>query len=262
MEQFQVGLSKKIKKILEENKVSLPEVTLKKFSGENIVRLTERTRKFLEENKVKYKKLNENMIKANYPPVDNLSIFGFFHEFEKPINDSIDIKNIDKIVSAYFDETHLDWLSEDIETYDLKTEVKVILIEAIKGYKQGYYNLVIPTLFSRLEGMLYNSVSYDEHGNYKNLQTIIMDAIDKYNGEFFDVLSKKDIENLKNNYTNKMLDHFVFGNDKTEFSRHSIMHGSSVDYGTKINCIKLFLHFEYLYHCVQELKKLENYNWK
>ncbi|MEB6059608.1 hypothetical protein MXL22_00735 [Staphylococcus pseudoxylosus] len=258
MNHFQLGLSEHRRKFFEENMSKLSVQVGENLSKDKFV-LHEDTRNALKDNIEKYKILNEYMIKHNYPPIDNLSIFDFFHEIEKPVNDSID--NMDKIISKYFDETHVDWLFKNIEEYNLETEAKNILAETIKGYKQGYYNLVIPTLFSRLEGMLYNSVSYNKQGSYIELKRIMTAGIDKYNGKFFDVLSEEDKQTLKDNYTKKMLEHFEFGNDDTEFSRHSIMHGSSLKYGTKINCIKLFLHFEYLYNCVQELDK-DYFSWK
>lgn len=217
--------------------------------------------KLLNDFKENFYTLNSIMIHYDYPPIDHLSI-DILHNFTsiEMNSEEINEENMNKLVGNYFDEHHVVGLEKNINNWNIYDKEKEILINALEGYKQEYYDLVIPTLIARLEGLVYNSISYSGNTNYSKLTTVINKAIDKYIGVFSENDSeKKNYELVKEIYKTQYRSQFVFGldNNETQIKRHSIMHGNSLNYGTKENAVKLFLQLEYIYDCLDSLDEVD-----
>lgn len=217
--------------------------------------------KLLDDFKENIYNLNTIMILYDYPPIDHFSI-DILHEFSsiEMNSEEINEENMNKLVGNYFDEHHVVELEKSINNWNIYDKEKEILINALEGYKQEYYDLVIPTLIARLEGLVYNSINYSGKTNYGKLTNVINKAIDNYIGVFSENDSEKKVyESVKEIYKTQYRSQFVFGlnNNETHIKRHSIMHGNSLNYGTKENAVKLFLQLEYIYGCLDSLNEVD-----
>lgn len=204
-------------------------------------------------------KVNSIFIKYGYPPMDNIEI-GEVSQYIKEYNDNNGLSEefINKLMKTYFDEVHLYRLENLVNNYKLPQKDIDILKETLEGYKKEYYHLVIPTLLARLEGMVYQSVGFKGEAKYSKFDTIISEAIDKYKGSHRYDFKQSDYEDVKKFYKSELKKGFEFGdNIEDEINRHAIMHGHNNEYGTKLNAIKLFLHYEYLYHCLSNLQETD-----
>lgn len=203
--------------------------------------------------------VNTVFINYGYPPIDNIEIL----EISQYIEEYIKGKNIDEedfnyLITIYFDEEHLKRLEKEVNNYSLPQDDIDILKETLEGYKKGYYNLIIPTLLARLEGLVYQSVGFKGEAKYSKFDTIISEGIDKYKSNHNFDFKNQDYEDVKKFYKNEIKKSFKFGeNIVDEINRHAIMHGYNNKYGTKLNAIKLFLHYEYLYHCLSKLEDMD-----
>lgn len=253
-EVFSDSFIKKLAKTLEENrKIFIKSLEIHNNMGD--------FSKLLDDFKENIYTLNSIMIHYDYPPIDHLSI-DILHNFTsiEMNSEEINEENMNKLVGNYFDEHHVAELEKSINNWNIYDKEKEILINALEGYKQEYYDLVIPTLIARLEGLVYNSISYSGNTNYSKLTTVINKAIDNYIGVFSENDSEKEnYELVKEIYKTQYRSQFVFGldNNVTYIKRHSIMHGNSLNYGTKENAVKLFLQLEYIYGCLDSLDEVD-----
>lgn len=219
---------------------------------QNIFKFEETLEMFKELNESieKVLKINNTLIFYGYPPYDNFHWFSL-KELAKKYHDG----NFDFIqfLNDYFDEVHIEYLKEELKNFDLHNNEKQILKNTIIGYELEQYDLIVPTLFARIEGLLYHFVNYKGKADGEYFNEIIDYIINNHQNKNT-MYDEKDFEEIKSYYKTKLKKSFNFGEkEDMDLNRNSIMHGNSVNYGKKENAVKLFLHYEYLYYCLREL---------
>lgn len=209
----------------------------------------------------KIRETNNILVFYGYPPYDNFHWFSLQELAEKYYDENFSADfELTQFMNNYFDKVHIKYLKEELQNFDLHNNEKNILNNIIIGYELEQYDLVVPTLFARIEGLLYHFIDYKgkADGEYFNEITdyIINNHQNKNN-----MYDEKDFEEIKLYYKTKLKKSFNFGEkEQMELNRNSIMHGNSVNYGKKKNAVKLFLHYEYLYHCLKELDDKDKQN--
>lgn len=189
-----------------------------------------------------------------------------------PPHGSIPLSQISRIVSVY-DENGIDYTKRMVNRYMTlflfnEKEIKImqkewgnavwlqkrieILNSIVDGHFNGYYNLTIPTILAQIEGILvegiltfdntYKKIGYGEQKSF--LAKVILGDTDRFS---FD-------EEIEKIYTTIILARFERGEEiKSELSRHAILHGEDVIYGTKLNSLKTILLFDYIFLKLNEL---------
>lgn len=178
-----------------------------------------------------------------YPPHDDVSIpeirqiVEIYHEVNgnidklKPIIDNFYIEkfNANYIKEEFFEK----WAKSDLLSKRLK-----IIEESISCFEQGLCFSAIPILFSQLEGMVADGYNHSDKMNGVQLRQYLRDLFVSENDFSFD-------SQLMEFYTDIII--VGFGHNqpiKSFLSRHAIMHGGDVEYGTQENYIKLILFFD------------------
>jgi hypothetical protein len=208
--------------------------------------------KILEKNTIRFKAI---MLEIGFPPHDSipLSHISYFVR----IYDEIGIDYAKRLISRYM--TLVLYREEELRTMQkkwqradwLEKRIKV-LNSALDGHIQGYYDLTIPTLLAQIEGMLVEGIlSLDEPVGkigYKVQENFLAQVILGDTNTFsFD-------EEIEKIYTTIILAEFERGKEvESELSRHAILHGEDVKYGTKLNSLKAILIFDYLFNKLNEL---------
>lgn len=178
------------------------------------------------------------------------------------------IKNIDEIMIDDLKEhenENYDWI---LNSFD---DRKLILSDAVEDHKIGRYNCCIPVLLNQIDGITRDILGIDRYNNFfKKVPEKIMDSsgkiiktgkIQPYTKEIANDLSK----NIVNDngfiysfviYPLEKLSCLCYDSDDINkyiedgtiycnFSRHGIIHGKDLDYGTEVNsykCISILLY--------------------
>lgn len=209
---------------------------------------------------------------------DHINDFGSVIEKFKTIsaelgyspNFDIEPEQISEIVSNYtlFDKKTANIKTDEyfIKKYDLNAIVHLnekwtkstilksrihILNEAITAHNNAYYYLSIPPLLTQIEGLI--AEIFDHKGQMRGSN--LLEYLDK-------LLVKKDntfsFDNVINNiYKISIMTSFTHGSPiKSILSRHAIMHGGDIKYGTITNSLKCILLFDYIHDRIKDYIKL------
>lgn len=205
-------------------------------------------------------KVNKVLIDFEYPPFDHFNLFMILDLIEiLPLENPDDINEeyFNNMILEYFDHEHLDYLKDDIDNYNLSKDDRKIFKNILLGYKNEQYDLIIPTLLSRVEGLVYKNIGFEGKSTYGNFNKIIDEVINNYKLKH-SIYDDSEFIKIKEYYKEGLKRQFTFNDpDNEKINRHAIMHGHSSQYGTKINSVKLLLHFEYLHYCLLELSEQE-----
>lgn len=206
----------------------------------------------LKQNAVRFKAI---MLEVGFPPHDSMPVLELSRIVR--VYDEKGVEYTKRLIERYMTlfVYHEKILRDMQKTWQgaewLERRVK-ILNTAIEGHVNGYYDLTIPTLFSQIEGILVEGMltldKTDRKVNYrmqKNfLAQVILGDTDKFS-------FNEEIEKI---YTTIVLAGFERGKPiNSELSRHAILHGEDVNYGTKLNSLKTILLFDYLFKKLDEL---------
>lgn len=169
------------------------------------------------------------------------------------ISDHKDDNNIDEIIDCaiyknYTDDV-IDGMLEKWKGYSFINKRIHILEDAISAYKLEKYSLSIPVFFSQLEGTIVDSSDYSGR-LYGEKYKEYIDKIIKMNDGSYDYCN--DI--LKSYFFNTILEHFVHRGDIPNFSRHAILHGADVRYGTKINNLNIIITFDTILEYINNIE--------
>ena len=109
-----------------------------------------------------------------------------------------------------------------------------LIKSAMNAHRRGEYELSIPVLLAQADGICMESVGYqlyskDKKGNPKIAKYIDEIVTDKYKAAFLHPVTK----DLPIDYSKKKR-----GSNFDDLNRHQVLHGESVDYGTKLNGYK------------------------
>ncbi|MDR7856061.1 hypothetical protein [Tissierella sp.] len=179
-----------------------------------------------------------------YPPhyslfITKSQLSALFEDFQGNENEVKQI--IDNFYMTKFDEVYIDekFLKRWEQAHILNKRIKIIK-ESVSCFKQELYFTAIPVLFSQLEGMVADGYNHRGRMSGKQLKQYILDLFNGENSSFETQLIQF--------YTNIILVGFEHNETVDSFlSRHAIMHGGDVEYGTPHNYIKLILFFDLVY---------------
>ena len=187
------------------------------------------------------------LIKLGYPYVNidiEDMIFISEHKEDKNINEIIN-----NIIYENYTDDIIDKMLETWKEYRFIDKRIHILEDAINAYKSEKYNLSIPVFFSQLEGTIADSSNHIGRLDGRKYREYIDEIIKKNNdsnGYCDDI--------IKSYFFNSILQHFVHGNDIPNFSRHAILHGADVSYGTKINNLNIIITFDTMLEYIDNIK--------
>ncbi|MBI4745014.1 MAG: hypothetical protein HY786_00345 [Deltaproteobacteria bacterium] len=158
------------------------------------------------------------------------------HEFEE-IRKTEGIEGIIKaLIETFSEHEYIKEAYENIITNLIVNNRKHIIVDAFDAHLNGKYYLSVPIFLIQAEGIYNDCMGVDRlkannvKKRFKNCPEIYESMIDPFN-EFIQFLYK--------GYSIKK-------NPPSLLSRHIIIHGNSVDYGTPENSIKAILFVEYV----------------
>jgi len=116
-----------------------------------------------------------------------------------------------------------------------------ILKPAVSAHIRGEYILVIPVMLSQIEGIIASGFRVSGWMNgekfRRHIESLFHEAI----------IIKGKNEAIREFVTAKLMVPFLHGHPvNSPLSRHAILHGADIDYGTKANSLKLILFLENL----------------
>lgn len=116
-----------------------------------------------------------------------------------------------------------------------------ILEKCVNAYIKGDYELLIPCMFAQIEGLITDIFRHEGKYNQSKLENYIK-QLNSPKGNSYD-------RQVKSFYTKVVLSSYTYGigSDGEYLSRHAIMHGYKVDYGTQANALKVILLFDYIF---------------
>lgn len=163
-----------------------------------------------------------------------------------------------KIVEAY-EEHGLDEVKESIESAMIKWHDKTylrrmfrewaessllqprlhILKAAMEAHFRGEYVLAIPALLSQIEGVVVSGLGISGRMSYKKFESLINSLLHE------PIAIKGKNESLRRFVTGKLMAPFLHGQPiAVSPSRHAILHGADLHYGSEANSLKLILLME------------------
>ncbi|CAK8585399.1 hypothetical protein [Priestia megaterium] len=227
---------------------------IKSLDIEGKVRQLREGAKLFQRTTIRFKEI---MLEAGFPPHDFIPIMDM-----PRLVDIYDKKGLDytkKVIERYFTlivyrEEILRIIQEKWENAYWLKDRKKILISAINGHLNGYYELTVPTLLAQVEGILVESIllldeiKENERIHYSKQVNFLTTNILNDNSMFsYD-------EQIETIYKEIILDGFTPGQEITSFlSRHAILHGADTNYGTRVNSLKSILIFDYLFGKLDEM---------
>ncbi|WP_088345153.1 hypothetical protein [Bacillus cereus] len=221
---------------------------LKTFNFEEELKVLREQAKLAEEITVNFKTI---MIKMDFPPHDHIPMLGM-----KRIIILYEEKGMEytkRFVTRYmtlfiFNNNTLKEIRDSWQCAKWLEGRMPILEEAIDGHINSYYFLTVPTILAQTEGILVDgmlklgAVDLDEEIGYVDQKDFLRQfLLGRINSFSFD----KQIETF---YIKTILARFDRGKEvKSDLSRHAILHGGDIKYGTKINSLKTILVFDYIF---------------
>jgi hypothetical protein len=189
-----------------------------------------------------YSRFVQIFTECGWPPLLKIpanSIHEFIREYD---NDPVDFRgSIDDWVLKYHDESGLNDIEAGWESNSIIAERLPILRECIDGHRNEYYNLTVPTLLSQIEGILCSAFEHvGTSGGH--VWRRYVDAIVENQTEYLPI---------REMIIERLLERFRWGDSSaTNFSRHTILHGSSLLHGTKVSSMKLILLVDVIVHLI------------
>ncbi|HMA60154.1 MAG TPA: hypothetical protein VKN64_07660 [Halanaerobiales bacterium] len=234
LESYIKAQNKKINKILKETK----QQTLSQFND-----LFKELYEDLKQFESTHERFSMIMSKLGWPPQSNLNvnevseIVYYYDEYGEEATK----KEIDK----YFLERYTaDKIDEKVKNWDKKKIMNKrmpIIKEVIKAHKNGDYYLSVATLLPQIEGIIADGFGHVGQMWKDDLKEYITRL--NTNRRIFNNL-------LKDFYLKIILVGFGHGEEINScLSRHAIVHGGDVDFGTKINSLKTILLLNYVQDC-------------
>lgn len=113
-----------------------------------------------------------------------------------------------------------------------------ILREAVTAASQGLYAVAVPTLLSQLEGVIADGSNHTGYMGSPAYKNHVKDLADR------DILFGSI---LRDYVSSALLTQFLHGTSpNSELSRHAILHGGDVRYGTRLNTTKAIMLLDYV----------------
>ncbi|KUP30297.1 hypothetical protein AU385_17955 [Bacillus halotolerans] len=215
---------------------------IKSFNEKFLTNFEQNINKMLDPLDFKYKSV---MISHGFPPNGNV-----------PLRLTIDVAKIfdysegDKekefyyLLFKYYDHFRVKYLLKSWSNIDWLKRRVPLLEEAVFAHNNDLFFLSIPIFLSQLEGAIADGTGHVGKMNFSlvkdKLKSILVNQkLFKYD---------KEIEEF---YIETVLNGFEHNQNIPVFSRHAILHGGDIEYGTKENSLKAIILFDYI------IKKIE-----
>ncbi|GKX65849.1 hypothetical protein [Inconstantimicrobium mannanitabidum] len=219
--------------------------------SEQLVKIPENIRLILGEIGKYIPEYYKLLIDLGYPPVElNMPEIKYIVENKK---DEEVYKIIDSFIVENYNDDFINEIFDKWEKYVFLKKRLQLFQDAIYVYNIEKYSLVIPLLLSQLEGVVAESFMINgksRMGKYK-------EHIEKILETGSDNLSSNN-QITKAYFIGNILEQFSFGDKIPKFSRHAILHGADVNYGTKVNCINLIITLDIIFECIDNMNKEMN----
>ncbi len=199
---------------------------------------------FINDTAKKYVEFSNILLEYNWTPADHVKLNVIENIIDAYKNTGLVDK--EKVISRYicdfYDKKMLVGILSDWKKKKLLSSRIGILKDAIEAHTKRKYNLSVPVLLTQIEGIIAD-------GFYHKGQ-LYEPRINAYLDELFLVSSSgiKQYDKLLIEFFNQnMMVSFVHGDTVTSHtSRHAIIHGKDLKYGTEENSLKLILFLNYL----------------
>lgn len=110
-----------------------------------------------------------------------------------------------------------------------------ILLDALKAHEEERYNLSVPVVLAQFEGMVAEARRHEGRFNRKNLVDYL-EPITTSGNRFQRIAARVVVETL--------WAEFSHGAHSPPLSRHAILHGADIGYGTAANSLRAILYFD------------------
>lgn len=183
------------------------------------------------------------MFEAGWPPLPEFDLYPseMVTIIEKYKHDPASIKaNVEEFVMAKFGEKELKSILSQWEKRDWLKKRLSILREVIESHIEEKYFLAIASLLPQMEGIIVDGYRHSgklHGGKYRDYLKKLLNKNDKLS---FDYAAENFLFEI-------VLINFEHGYELgSSLSRHAILHGADVNYGSKTNSLKCILLFDYL----------------
>lgn len=140
-------------------------------------------------------------------------------------------KELDDFFTEYYGADLRNQIISDLIDMDSTKEYKEILNQIEYGYTHKLFFLIVPTLFTLIEGMIARGFQHKGRMNGKHMKEYINELIDI-----------DEIESLQEIIEKRMLVSFEHGKEiDSPISRHAILHGGDIEFGTEAVALRLLL---------------------
>jgi len=140
------------------------------------------------------------------------------------------------IIKLYDEEVLLSILEEWSQHKHLKPRMH-ILEAAVKAHIRGEYVLSVPALIAQIEGFIASLKNHRGQMKGSQYKTFLLEAIG----------TQSTVQELMTSFiTDHLLERFGHGDPIPSISRHAILHGGDVDYGTCETSLKIILFIDWL----------------
>ena len=116
-----------------------------------------------------------------------------------------------------------------------------VLSQILSAHDAGLYAAAVPTAMAQAEGLLVSIIGKKARTKEKDLKRLL----DRPNTFFGPTAS---------NFFEVVTDVFTPGHPLPAFSRHAILHGEDVHYGTEANSLRVILWIDYIFMALMEEK--------
>lgn len=113
----------------------------------------------------------------------------------------------------------------------VKSRIEILML-SLKGFEEGYYGLVVPTIIAQIEGVLLEKISV-KNFTTEQLREIIRSIFDGVG-----------VVNTDKTLSKFYCDKIVGNKEPSSVQRHGVLHGSLYNYHNEMDAIKAILIFD------------------
>jgi hypothetical protein len=198
----------------------------------------------LKEADKKYIEFSAILLNYGWTPTTHISYKTISQVVEIYSNDSLNEKDkrrliTKKIINAYDNAVLYTILEGWKKNLLLSNRIK-ILNDVIEAHLSRKYNLSLPILISQLEGVIAKAFYHKGELHEPRYRAYLNETMTIFDDSYFD-------NSAINFFINVLMIEFQHGKKILPLSsRHAILHGADVKYGTRENSLKMILLFDYI----------------
>lgn len=200
-------------------------------------------------------KLQLLLIQMGWPPLNDVYLKDMIKYVTKFIEQDLDIERVRGEFTEYllhfYNETLLNNMLNQWKNNPCLVKRMPIIDMSMEAHFQGKYYLSIPALLAQIEGIIASGFNHEGYMGERTLKNYI-EQLSRSNNEIIG-------EIFKSFYLNYILAGFAHGSEaNSSLSRHAILHGGDISYGTKENSLKTIILLDYLQDALKQIKDQKN----